>query len=84
MSDGANYGLILAFDREGDDDMPFTLGFECGLLWEMAKSNDDEFSQTVHAENAEMVLRIGEALGRAVRSEELGDDWIDVTLEVAA
>ncbi len=74
----SNYGLILAFDREGETDEPFAHGFECGRLWEIAKSTDEEFSQTVHAENAEMVLRMGEALGRSVVSEELGDDWIEV------
>lgn len=76
-----NYGLILAFDREGDDDVPFALGFECGRLWEMAKANEEEFSQTVHAENAEMVLRMSDALNRTVRSEEIGDDWIEVTFD---
>lgn len=75
----ANYDLILAFDREGDEDAPFAFGFECGRLWEMAKANEEEFSETVHAENAEMVLRMGEALGRAVRSEEIGNDWLEVT-----
>ncbi len=77
MSDG--YGLLLAFDREGDADQPFAFGFECGRVWEMAKANEDEFSQSVNAENAEMMLRIGEALGRSVSSVELGDDWIEVT-----
>jgi hypothetical protein len=77
----ANYGLILAFDREGPDDEPFAFGFECGRLWEMAKANGNAFSQTVNAENAEMVLRMGEALGRKVRSEEIGDDWLYVTFE---
>lgn len=82
MSDGG-YNMLLAFDREGDDDAPFAMGFECGRLWEMAKTDDDEFSQTVHAENIEMVLRIGEALHRGVRSEELNDEWIEVTFAAA-
>ena len=33
---------------------------------------------TLHATNAEMVLRIGEAKEVSVRSEELGDEWIEV------
>jgi len=49
------------------------------VLVEMAKANPDEFSQTVHVENAEMVLRIAEACGRGVSSQELGDGWIEVT-----
>ena len=80
----SGYGLILAFDREGDDDVPFSLGFECGRLWEMAKAAEDEFSQTVHGENAEMVLRMAEALGRPVSSEELGDGRIEVTFGAAS
>jgi hypothetical protein len=83
MSDDGNFNLLLAFDREGEADEPFAMGFECGRLWEMAKANEDEFSQTVHAENAEMVLRIGEALGREVRSEDLNDEWIEVTFDAA-
>jgi hypothetical protein len=74
-----DYRLLLAFDREGDDDKPFTLGFECGRVWEMAKVNEDEFTQTVHAENAEMMLRIGEALVRPVSSEEISYGYLDVT-----
>lgn len=77
----SNYGLILPFDREGEQDEPFAMGFECGRLWEIAKATPDEFSQSVHAENAEMVLRMAEALGRGVRSEELGDEWIEVTFD---
>ena len=79
----SDYGLILAFDREGDQDVPFALGFECGRLWEIAKATDEEFSQTVHAENAEMVLRMAEALGRGVRSEDLNDEWIEVFFDAA-
>lgn len=78
-----NWGLLLAFDREGEQDEPFALGFECGRLWEMAKATPDEFSQTVHAENVEMVMRIGEALHRDVRSEDLNDEWIEVTFAEA-
>lgn len=78
MSDG-DYGLLLAFDREGEADQPFAFGFECGRLWEIVKATPDEFSQTVHVENAEMVLRIAGALGRQVRSEDLGDQHIEVT-----
>lgn len=81
MSGG--YGLILAFDREGADDEPFSFGFECGRLWEMAKAQPEEFSQTVHGENAEMVLRIAESLGRSVRSEEIGQGYIEVTFTEA-
>ena len=78
MDDGS-YNMLLAFDREGEADEPFAMGFECGRMWEIAKANEDEFSEMVHAENAEMMLRIGEALNRPVRSEDLNDEWIEVT-----
>lgn len=73
-----NHAMLLAFDREGDDDEPFALGFECGRIWALCRGDAPEISERVHAENAEMMLRIGEATRRPVRSEEIGDDWIEV------
>lgn len=70
------YSLLLAFDR---DDPAFIDGFELGRLWERAKNDEVEFVESIHGRNAEMVLRIAEATGRRVRSQEIGSGWIDVT-----
>lgn len=73
---GAGFEPLLPFTRDSED---FTLGVEVGRLWELTKSDADEIVEYVHAANAEMVLRIGEATGRFVQSEELGDGWLEVT-----
>jgi hypothetical protein len=81
--DGASFGMLLPFDREGPEDAPFCMGFECGRIWQRAKNTGERFSELVHVENAEMMLRIGEALGRVVRSDDLNEWWIEVTFEQA-
>lgn len=84
MSDDIGYGLILAFDREGDDDVPFALGFECGRLWEALKTTPEPFTWTMHTENSEMVIRMCEAVGRGYSAEILeGETHVDVTFEAA-
>ena len=80
VNDGTtNYGLLLPFDR---DEPMFAFGFEMGRLWTLLRdvvSEHDEYECHAHVENAEMVLRIAEATGRQVVSEELGDGWLGVT-----
>jgi hypothetical protein len=76
MNDQHGHGLLLPFDTDNED---FTRGFEAGHVW--TRLRDSGFEQTtftVHAENAEMMLRIAEALGVTVQSEELGDGWLEV------
>lgn len=76
-----SFELVLAYDRHGAELAPFAFGFECGTLWEHAKHEPGEFSQTVHVENTEMVLRISEALGRPVSSVPAhGDGFVRVTV----
>jgi hypothetical protein len=76
MSD-ETYGLLLPFDV---DDPEFCRGVEVGHVWTMLRHTDErEF--TCHAANAEMLIRIGEALDLPF-SAEAGDDdghWLFVT-----
>lgn len=83
----SEYGLVLAFDV---DDSQFVRGFEAGDVFQLARrfaegeqihedDPPDAFVQTVHATNAEMMLRVAECHGLTVRSEEAGDGWIHVT-----
>jgi hypothetical protein len=75
VSDGdATHGLILAFDS---DDPEFTRGFEAGQLWERLE-RDGYAGQLIHAENAEMVMRMADAKGLAFRAEDLGHGWMRV------
>lgn len=74
MSEG--FSLVLAFDT---DEPEFTRGFEAGQLWERLE-RDGRVSQLIHAENAEMVMRMAEARGLAFRGEDAGDGWLQVSL----
>ncbi len=66
------HSLLLAFDTPGSD---FVRGVEVGRLWERLKS-DDPVVEQVHASNAEMLLRMSEATGRALRADILDDEWL--------
>ena len=41
----------------------------------------DRFSRTIHANNAEMAMRVSEALNMPMRFIELDDDWATVVFE---
>jgi hypothetical protein len=63
----SGHGLLLPFDT---DDKQFARGFECGHVWTKLQETDvREF--TVHWANAEMMIRVGEALGLEVAAEPL-------------
>jgi hypothetical protein len=72
---------LLPFDT---DEPAFARGFEAGRLWALLRERPcEEFEEYARADNAEMMLRIGEATGRHVRSEELDDGWLLVRFAVA-
>lgn len=81
-----NYSLVLPFDTE---DSEFCRGFEAGHVdaicarfaaGERIYEDDppDQHVETIHASNAEMMLRIAETHKLLVRSEEVDDTWIHV------
>jgi hypothetical protein len=70
----------LQFDTNAKE---FVRGVEVGRLWETLKLNPDEVEEYVHASNAEMILRLSEATGRAVRSVDLDETWMRVTFDAA-
>lgn len=71
------YSLALAFDT---DDLGFARGVEVGRLWEQLKTGE-EVQQTIHASNAEMAIRMCEALERTFSAEVLDDTWIEFRAE---
>jgi hypothetical protein len=73
--EGQHHALALAFDT---DSVEFARGVEIGRLWEQLKT-DDDISQNIMAENAEMALRLAEATGREIISEEIDHDRLVVT-----
>src|SRR4051794_37377219 len=72
----ADYELVLAFDR---DTPAFTHGVEIGVLWQRLQTEPLPVVATLHAANAEMALRLADALDLPVRSNELNDDWLSIT-----
>jgi hypothetical protein len=68
---------LLAFDT-GEPE--FARGFEVGLLWGRM-IHESEIVQTIHAENAEMVIRMAEAYDTwTFTGEPVGEDRMRVVL----
>lgn len=70
--------LILPFDS---DEPTFARGFEAGALWEALRDCDEPVEATVHSSNTEMVLRMGDALGRVVVGQYFDDTWTRVRFD---
>lgn len=76
------FSLALSFDT---DSLEFARGVEIGRLWEQLQAAPDEpVEQDIHVVNAEMALRLGEALGRDVSSAEHDSAWMTVTFRPVA
>lgn len=73
--------LLLGFDT---DEPQFVRGFEIGRVWQLLRTDDDEHVETVHASNLEMLLRLAEATGRRVQTEDLDDTFVLATFEARA
>ncbi len=75
----SDYNLILAFDN---DEPEFRRGFEAALIYRDAwgLERGSGFERTVHANNAEMIMRIAEATGCTFSAQEVVGDWVVVTL----
>ena len=71
---------MLPFDT---DDPEFRRGVEAGALWAHLE-HEPYVAKTVHADNAEMVMRIAEALKLPFSAEpssgQWADEWLDVTI----
>lgn len=70
--DHVEHSLLLAFDT---DALEFARGFEAGRLWATIRGEPDEVEAVVHTTNAEMLMRMGEALDRVVVGEEIDGTW---------
>lgn len=73
MSEHANHSLLLGFDTA---DAEFARGFELGRLWALLRLGDGALEETVHASNAEMLLRLAEATDRTVRTDDVDETWL--------
>lgn len=70
-----SFTCVLAFDT---DDAEFVRGVELGRLWERLRVDPDPLLEFVHISNAEMVLRVADALGRPVVGAEHDGTWMTV------
>lgn len=71
-----NDDVLLPFDN---DDPAFARGVEVGILYQRLRQEPGPTSAVIHGGNAEMALRLGEALERSVAAVELSADWLEVT-----
>lgn len=76
MDDFDDMSLVLAFDSDNPE---FTRGFEAGVLWGRM-IHEPYIDQTVHAGNAEMVMRMAEAHGWTFTGDPVDEQWIRVSL----
>lgn len=70
-----SFTCVLAFDT---DDAEFVRGVELGRLWERLCAHPDPLLELVHISNAEMVMRVADALGRPAISDEHDGTWMTV------
>lgn len=74
----AGHALLLAFDADGE----FVRGFEAGRLWTQLQDEEQHealIGQPLHASNAEMILRMGEALSLSITAEPQDENWLAIT-----
>jgi hypothetical protein len=76
------HALLLPFDTDHPE---FVRGFEAGRIWTSLRLAPDEpLVETVHVDNVEMALRMGEATGRRVQGTEDQDGhWMTLTFDAA-
>jgi len=70
-----DWGLLLPFDT---DDPEFVRGFEAGRLFERVRNDHSDWSQLIHATNAEMVMRMCATEDRSFQATEVDDTWMEV------
>jgi hypothetical protein len=73
------HNLLLAFDT---DDAEFARGFEAGCIWSLLRRTDDDQDLSdlvVHGSNAEMLIRMAEAMGRRAVADLHDDTWATAT-----
>jgi hypothetical protein len=73
---GQGYGLLLPFDSDTPE---FRRGAEIGMLWTRLEY-EPYVTASIHADNAEMVIRVAEARGLPFTAQEAGPDWLHVTI----
>ena len=71
----SEFGLALPFDT---DDREFRRGIEVGIMWAQLQHPNGGREFQIHADCAEMAMRLGEATGLRYSGEWVNEDWIVV------
>lgn len=71
------FELVVSFDTDAAE---FARGVEVGMLWQRLQTDPRPVTAVVHVRNTEMVLRLAEAMKVSVCADDLGDEWLAVTL----
>ena len=56
-------------------DEVFTLGFECGQVWEKIQAGEVFDKYPVHTKNTEQIKMIAETFGASIEIEFVNEDW---------
>jgi hypothetical protein len=59
----------------------FTLGFECGQIWEKIQAGEVFSKYAVHTKNTDQIKLIGETFGVQVEIEYVNEDWSFLTVK---
>lgn len=62
------------------DDPVFTLGFECGQIWELLTAGETFDKKACHIENIEQITMICETYGCQYEIEVYDDSWFNLTV----
>lgn len=69
------YGLVLPFDTDNPE---FRRGIEVGIMWAELQAPGGQREFQIHADCAEMAIRLGEATGLQFRADPVNNDWVVV------
>jgi len=64
-------------------DEVFTLGFECGQIWEKIEAGEVFERHLIHTKNIDQIKLIGETFGVQVEIEYVNEDWSYLTVKSA-
>lgn len=74
----SEYKLKLEFNNQSPN---FTLGFECGIVYEKMRSGQEKLDGMFHPENREQLFEIAKTCGYQVINFSAVDEWLLIEFE---
>lgn len=71
--DEESFGLMLPFDT---DDAQFRRGIEIGIMWAELQAPGGQREFQIHADCAEMAIRLGESRRMPFKADPVNEDWM--------